>query len=205
MADNKVLFGLNNVHFAFETDGGWEKPISIPGAVSLAANAEGNQNVFYADNVPYVTFNANSGYSGDLEMALIPDAVLAKALGWYIDANGALVEDAQAVARPFAMLYEVKGDQKGRRNVYYNCTISRPSSNASTTTDTTEPQTQTLSITMIPKSLTVDGVQRDVTKASMEKTDANAAIYNAFYDSVYIPSGETGETGATGATGTTGA
>ena len=191
MADNKVLFGLQNVHIAFATDDGYGTPVKISGAVNLSTNAEGNQNVFYADNIPYVTFSGNSGYTGDLEMALVPDSVLAEMFGWEVDSNGALVENASGNPKPFALMYEVKGDAKNRRNVFYNVTAARPNRSAATTTDSTDPDTETLSITMIPKEFTsgtgATAVTRNVTKASMEPTADNATVYNGFFNAVYVP------------------
>lgn len=191
MADNKVRFGLENVHVAFKTDEGYDTPIAIPGAVNLSTNPEGNQDVFYADNIPYVTFSGNSGYTGDLEMALIPDAVLVQMFGWEVDSNGALVENASGTPKSFALIYEVKGDAKARRNVFYNVSAARPSGSAATMTDTTDPNTETLSITMIPTQFTsgtgASAVKRNVTKASMELSETNAAAYNAFFSAVYVP------------------
>ena len=192
MADNKVKYGLQNVYVAFHTDDGFGTPIHIPGAVNLTTDPEGNQNVFYADNLPYVTFNTNSGYTGSLEMALIPDAVLAEMFGWTVDDNGALVEDADGVAKPFALIYEVKGDAKNRRNVFYSVTAARPSGASATQTDSTEPNTETLNVTMIPKKLTfgsgASAIEKNVTKASMEPSATNTAAYNAFFSAVYLPS-----------------
>ena len=163
----------------------------IPGAVNLTMNPEGNQDVFYADNIPYVTFSSNSGYTGELEMAIIPDEVLAEMFGWEVDSNGAIVENASGTPKSFALLYEVKGDAKNRRNAFYNVSAARPSGSAATTTDTTDPNTETLSITMIPAQFTsgtgANAVTRNVTKASMELADGNASAYNSFFSAVYVP------------------
>lgn len=191
MAENKVRFGLENVYVAFKTDQGYDTPIHIPGAVSLSMSQEGNQDKFYADNIPYVTFSTNSGYTGDLEMALVPDAVLAEMFGWGVDDNGALVEIADGIPKSFALLYEVKGDAKARRNAFYNVTAARPSENANTTTDSTNPDTETLNITMIPAQFTsgtgANAVTRNVTKASMELGEGNVQAYNSFFAAVYVP------------------
>lgn len=191
MADNKVKYGLENVYVAFHTDNGFDTPIHIPGAVTLTTDPQGNQNVFYADNIPYVTFNTDSGYTGTLEMALVPDAVKAEMFGWQVDTNGALVEVSGGTPKAFALLYEVKGDAKGRRNAFYNVTAARPGSSAETQTDSTDPDTESLDITMIPKELTFGSGQsaftKKVTKASMELSDTNAAAFNAFFSAVYLP------------------
>ena len=53
---NKVKFGLKNCHYAkatFDEDGNvtYEKPIRMPGAVSLSMDPEGENENFYADDI----------------------------------------------------------------------------------------------------------------------------------------------------------
>lgn len=192
MADNKVRFGIQNVYVAFiKEDGTYDSPVHIPGARTLTTDPQGESSNWYADNIPYVTFNSNAGYTGSLEMALIPDAVLAQMMGWSIDSNGAIVEDAEAMSKSFALLYEVKGDAKNRRNVFYNVSAARPSSNAQTQEASIDPQTETLNVTMIPKSFTSEQTglagSKNITKASMEPSALNTAAWEAFFTNVYIP------------------
>ena len=78
MEKNKVKFGLNKVHYAkitsYDEEGvpTFAKPVRIPGAVSLSIDAEGEASNFYADDGVYYVINNNSGYTGDLEIALVP-------------------------------------------------------------------------------------------------------------------------------------
>ncbi len=182
--ENKVLFGLSNVHVAFQTEAGkWETPKPIPGAVNMSIDPEGDQEVFYADNTAYYTANANAGYSGELEIALVPNDVLAKMLGWEIDANGALVEISDGVPTPFALLFNVQGDQRARSTVYYNVTGSRPSDEWSTTEDATSVTTLKLPFTATPAALG----GKSVVKSVIEKNDANASVYGTFFTKVYEP------------------
>lgn len=200
MADNKVLFGIENVYVAFiKEDGTYDTPVHIPGARSLTTDPQGESSNWYADNIPYITFNSNAGYTGSLEMAYFPDTVIAQMMGWTIDDNGALVEDASATGKSFALLYEVKGDAKNRRNVFYNVSAARPSANNSTQEEGIDPQTETLNITMIPKQFNGEGTAvYNVTKASMYPTTENQTQYNGFFSAVYLPSFvESGETGQT--------
>lgn len=184
-ATNKVRFGLSDVAIAPLTGPGTYGDVTpIPGAVSLSTNPEGSTENFFADNGAYYTCVVNAGYKGDLEMALIPDSVKVTIFGWEIDANGALVEIADAVPKPFALLFKVKGDAKDRLNVFYNVTAERPSNENKTTENSASPTTEKLAVTMIPEE--IGG--KKVTKLSIEKSEANATAYSGFYDSVLTPS-----------------
>jgi len=187
MANNKVIYGLKNVHVAFRTDTSgtptWGDPIHIPGAVNFAPSPEGESSTFYADDGPYFKVNTNNGYTADLEMALIPDNVMATMMGWTIDDNGMLVEDANAMPTPFALLGQVSGDVKNRRFVYYNCTANRSEPAHATKGETLEPTTTTLSITILP--IEVGG--QLIVKGVIEPNETNTAVYNAFFDRVTVP------------------
>ncbi len=187
MANNKVIYGLKNVHVAFRTDTSgtptWGTPIHIPGAVNFAPSPEGESSTFYADDGPYFKVNTNNGYTADLEMALIPDSVMAEMMGWEFDDNGMLVETANATPKPFALMGQVTGDQKNRLFVYYNCVANRSEPAHATKGETLEPTTTTLSITILP--IEVSGSL--IVKGVIEPTETNAAIYNAFFDRVTVP------------------
>lgn len=95
---NKVKFGLKNCHYAkatFDEDGSvtYAKPVRIPGAVSLSMDANGEIEPFYADNIAYYVVNNNSGYEGDLEIALIPESFLTDIMHEELDGNGVLAEN----------------------------------------------------------------------------------------------------------------
>lgn len=181
---NKIRFGLSNVHVWPKTgDNEWGTVIKIPGAVNLSMSPEGSSENFYADNGAYYSAVANNGWSGEVEMAKIPDDFYVMALGWEIDKNGALVEISDAQAKPFAFAFEVNGDQQKRRTVYYECTVERPSNEDKTTEDTITPTTEKLTIKAVP----VNFGDKQSARLSLPKTSENEEVYNAFFTKVITP------------------
>lgn len=182
---NKVKFGLSNVHYAplnTAADGtvSFGTPVPLPGAVNLSLSPQGDTNTFYADDVAYYVTAANSGYQGDLELALIPDDFAADILKEALDETAkVLVENSQAESSAFALLFEFKGDQHRIKHVLYNCTAARPNVAGATTTNTKEPATATLSLTASPLA---DGRVKAKTTAETPE-----AIANAWYNQVWQP------------------
>lgn len=182
---NKVKYNLKNVYAAkLKKDAGgsfnYDAPKPIPGAVSISLNAEGESSPFYADGIVYFRSTANNGYSGDLEMALIPEWFRTEILKEKLDKNGVLVEKATTgEAEKFALLFEFDGDVKAIRHVLYNCSASRPSIASETKEDTIEPGTETLSLTADPRE---DGLVK-----SRSGDTTSDEIYANWYKSVYVP------------------
>ncbi len=180
---NKVKFGLSNVHIAkiTETDGEitYGTPFAMPGAKSLTADPEGETTKFYADNIVYYIANSNQGYSGDLEIAMIIKQFFKEILGQQEDTNGALFESADDITARFALMGEIEGDVKKRRFVYFDCTATRPSAEMNTIEESKDPQTDTVSITMSPRSTD------KAIKAVIEPNETNQDVYDTFFEKVY--------------------
>lgn len=187
--DNKVKYGLKNVYYAKATidptnnTATYETPVRWPGAVNLSLDAEGEQTKFRADNIDYWVGQDNDGYEGDFESALIPESFKIDILGFIKDGNGALIETADPVTQEFALLFQFEGDKKATRHVLYNCTASRPSVSGQTTEETTEPETETISLTAV--SVHSTALDKDIVKASV--TADETTQYNAWFESVYQP------------------
>ena len=141
------------------------------------------------DNKKYHNSYANNGYSGDLEIADIPEKFRIDILGERKDKNGALIEISNVEIASFAIMYQIEGDKTGRRCVYYNATVSRPSTEASTIEESKEAKTDTLSITTAPR------FTDEKVRAILERTTENATVYDNFYKSVYEEDAETEEQG----------
>lgn len=172
----KIKYGLSHVYYAIatETAGGvltYGTPVAWPGAVNLNLSAQGDKSTFYADNVEYFVTNANNGYEGDLETALIPDSFRENVLGETLDTKGFYVERTGAPTVEFALLFQFENDVNNTRHVMYRCVASRPEVNGATKEETIEPQTETVTISALPR------LNDHVVKAR--------APYNADADSSY--------------------
>lgn len=184
---NKIKYGVKNVHYAVATiadDGSatYTTPKRWPGAVSLSLDQQGESNPFYADDIVYYTSVANNGYNGDYESALVPDSFKLDVLGYIQDANGALIENADAPVVHFALMGEFTGDANGKRWVLYNNTANRPSVSGQTKEDSITPQTETVTIT----STTVynESLDCNIVKASVTADDTP---FDNWFDAVYQP------------------
>jgi len=181
MSKNKVKYGLKNVHYAVVTEVNgtvtYGTPKAVPGAVNLVQNPAGDPVEFYADDVMYFEESTNNGYTGTLEMALIPDEFRVDVLGDEIDSNGALIENANAHPNKIALMFEFDGDQKKTRHVNYNVSVTRPNVEGETRTNTKTPKTETLPITVRPALDSGD------VKAKLEQDQTG---YSTFYSAVYL-------------------
>lgn len=194
--ENKVKFGLKNVHFAIATiaaDGSatYGTPVPFPGAVSLSMDPQGENTPFYADNIVYWVGAANSGYEGDLEMALFSDAFRSQVLDELTDSNGVVLEDVDVEPVHFALLFQFDHDKNNTRHILYNCTATRPSVGSATTEDSREPQTESSTITAT--SIHVSSLDKDIVKARV--TQGNSK-YSTWFDAVYLPTAVSSGTGS---------
>ena len=115
-------------------------------------------------------------------MADIPNDILSEMLGMTIYNNIMLVESANDEPKEFALMFQVQGDQKNRRMVYYRCKTARPGEENNTNEASVNPTTDTLSLTMLP---TED--ENKYVKGKLELSDTNQAAYDAFFDAVLMP------------------
>jgi len=192
MSENKVQFNLKNVHYAVLTEGAsnsWGTPVAVPGAVSLTLDANGSDNDFYADGVIYYKTTVNNGYTGSLEMARIIDQMLKDI--WGItqgETDKVLYEKAGVEPVPFALLFQIDGDSEHEYYCFYRCIAGRPSIGANTTTESKDPDTQSIDITAMPL-ITGSAEQIDLIKSRTTK-DTPAATKTAWFTSVQTPAAE---------------
>lgn len=188
----KVRFGLKNAHYAVfnETTGVYGTPVWIPGSVSLSLTREGETSDFYAEDETWASFEMNNGYSGELEVPFVNDQLLVDLLGYTKDAtSGVVAEPADIQAAEFALLFEQGGNKDKVAYVFYNCTLSRPEASMNTKSDSTDPDTSTLSIRMKQRNFEIDNAVVPYVKSYVNSDDT---AFSTWFSTVTMP--------ATGAT-----
>jgi phi13 family phage major tail protein len=190
---NLVQFGLSNIAIAQLEEGEngatptWGTPVMWPGAVSISMDAAVEEAAKYADNRRYWGQYIDQGYTGELEVMQMLEAFATMALGWYVDELGGLVERNNGIKSNFAIMGQFEGDKHGARWVLYNCQAGKPSSEASTTEDTTEPETQTIPYNAAPIQI-ADGIT--ATKYTLFDDPGNPAAhaaYQGWFSQVTLP------------------
>ena len=186
MRDNKVKYGLRNVHYAVfdpETNE-YETPKPLKGAISMSLTARNYSKILAADDIEYWRANGNSGYDGDLNFALIPDDFREECLNEQVDtADNVRYETAELNTARFALLFEFQGDVKATRHVLYNCGATRPALAGQTITprDGPDPSQNT-------ETVTIDAAPRnDLLIKARTGASTTANVYNNWFSSVWTP------------------
>lgn len=184
MADNKVTFGLKNVHYAVITEGAegaitYGTPVKIPGGVEISLDPRGDMSELYADDILYYSASNNQGYDGTLSIAVIPEQFSIECLGEVKDdTDMVLTEKSNLVGKNFALLFEFDGDVKGIRHVLYNCSANRPKVTSKTKTNAKEPNTNELVFVSSPRAT-------DLAVKTKTTTTTPASVYDNWYKKVY--------------------
>jgi len=182
MPENKVKFGLRNVHYSKITESNGEItygiPTAIKGAVELTLEPRGDMIEFYADDMLYYSAQNNQGYDGTLNIALIPQEFATDCLGETKNDDDVITESANSKGSPFALMFEFDGDQKATRHVLYNCTANRPTVTGETKNDSPEPQTDELTFVASAR-------QGDYLVKAKTTGETGSEVYEGWYDEVY--------------------
>ena len=153
MAENKVQFGVSNLHFGtYEvSDLGvvtLGSPFHLPGTTSITLDAESEENKFYADDVVYWSGYSDNGYSGEITNALFTDEFKTKFMNYIELDDGGIAQIKGMQNKTVYMMFESNGDKEKRRGILYNVSLGQISREYATTEDTTEPQTASMSFTV---------------------------------------------------------
>lgn len=180
MNENKVRYGLRNVHVAvLESDDpatlAYGASRRLPGAVELTLEPRGDALEFEADDGMYHTSHNNQGYDGTLNIALLPDWFLTEILGEVKLASGEIRELADSQTKNFAIAFEYQGDKNATRHWLYNCSASRVP--LTSTTGKSEVNTTELSFVASPIEL-ADG-SRPVKGKFPKTSDSYDTVFDA--------------------------
>jgi len=186
----KIRYGISNVHVAVLTEANdgsitYGTPFAVKGAVSLSVDPEGGDSTpFYADNIVwYRSPETNSGYTGTLELAVTPENFLKQILSQVADSGdaGILYEYANNKPKRFALLFQAEGDTYNTRYCFYDCLAGRPSRSNDTKEDTITPGTESIAITMSPRSAD------SIVKAQIDQATGDATNYANWFSAVKEP------------------
>ena len=160
MAKRPIKFGVKNVHIAKVTEDAagaitYGTPFAAPGIVALTLDPQAETVEENADDITWFYDENNNGYNGNAEFEQLPDEYFTEILGWTKNTNGVLIEKADAVSSPFAIMFEftVRGDATvtGKRGCMFYCYGGRPSVSGNTKTNTIAPDHESVSIRAIPR------------------------------------------------------
>lgn len=183
--ENKVTYGLENVHYAVMTIAGdkvtYAKPKAIKGAVELSIEPKGDIKEFEADNSVYYAVSENQGYEGSLTIAKLPESFLTEVLGEKKDSDGTISESVDAKMNQFALLFQFEGDQTATRHVLYSCTANRPTVGSKTGK---EVNTTELSFKATGKPKENINESQIIKRRTTDTT--TPAVYNAWFNAVYL-------------------
>lgn len=182
---NKVKFGLKSLYYAPITvgTGGTEvygTPVAMPGAISMSLAKEGDSVELWADDTIYFSGSSGGGYSGTVELALVPESFKSDILGFEATTNGGLAENADASTTYFALLGEFGGDDEQQRFVFFKCTADRPDVAYATIENSRTPQTETLNIKAIPADISSK-------RLTVWRADSNDTAYTSWFTAVQTP------------------
>ena len=182
---NKVHYDLKNVFVALLTvdESGtvtFGTPKRMPGAIGMDLSAQGDTVKLRADGIDYYKNTSNSGYSGNLTMAMVPDWFREEFLGQTLSTTDKVLVENAVTDQPkaFALLYQFDGDKKARRHVLYNCLASRPNVKGENKDNQREADTEELALDC--SALPDGNVKASTTEGTPE------SVYNAWTSKVWM-------------------
>lgn len=175
---NKVEFGISELHVGTYTVTEGTVTLGTPyhqkGAVSFSPEEQSENNVFYADNIPYWSGYSGGTIEGDLEVAKFDDEFKTQFLGYRALTSGGLANVKNATKPNVYIAFQVEGDAENRRIIMYNCSLGVIGREYSTIEDSKEPATETLGVTCTGDNAT------GVSMASFKPSDTGyATLFSA--------------------------
>ena len=153
MNKNKVEFGTSNFHIGtYELDEhGAAKlgpSMAVPGMRALSLDADSEESKFFADDVVYYSDFNDNGMTGELNMALFPDAFKTAFLNFKEMADGGIAQIKGGVSKKVYFAFEGKGDKNRRRHIFFNASLGAIKRELKTIEEGKEVEEETLPITV---------------------------------------------------------
>ena len=150
---NKVEFGISNLYvgtYSVNTSGvvTMGTPYHQAGAVSFSPEEQSEKSDFYADNVIYWSGYTGGSFEGDLEVAKFDDTFKTQFLGYTSKGDGGLAVVKNTVKPNVWIAFQVEGDAESRRIIMYNCSLGGINRSYNTITESKEPITETIQVTV---------------------------------------------------------
>lgn len=181
-----IVYGLRNTYYAklnkqFTPD--YADPVRIPGIVSLTLTSEDNHEIANTgSNNPAAFFNTAHTYNGTLQFADLPIQFRQDILNEVVK-DGTVCEPIKGGTNEFALLFEIQGNARQRRYLFYRCRVWYPDIAADTIKNNVDVKGDSLPI------LALSPLWHDPTpyvKCYIENKPETADIYNGWFNKVYL-------------------
>lgn len=129
-AENKVTFGLENVHWSKPTiqagdEIQYSKPEKMPGSVELQLDPQSTDIKLKADNIDYYVSQSNDGYTGKLVFYNVSEEFLQYAVGEE-QVDELIAERSSSHGEPITLLFQIEGDKHAIRHCLTQVVVKRP-------------------------------------------------------------------------------
>ena len=150
--EDKVLFGFSDLYFGTFTeneDGSvtMGEPYHQRGAVCFSPSEQGNNYIFYADNVNYFSYYTSGTYQGDLVVARFDRDFRTKYLGEVELEDGGIAQVKNSIRPSIWMAFEIQGDKGPERCLFYNGSMGGITREYATIEENIEVQTESMPLT----------------------------------------------------------
>lgn len=185
-------FGVKNSHFAICTDEGrltYDKPVHVPGTVSISMEPSVESATSYADNEPWLDKTQDNGGSGtmsffDVESTPELRRLLADLTGYMVIKDGRMSLTANKKPKKFAFMCEQPGHVMGKRRCLLMCEMSKPKNEANTNQDS--PEITALEFPFKWRPVSLHTGDEDTKRTSGYDSYSGLSDYATFFDAVKI-------------------
>lgn len=128
--ENKVTFGLENVHWSKPTiqagdEIQYSQPEKMPGSVELQLDPQSTDIKLKADNIDYYVSQSNDGYTGKLVFYNVSEEFLQYAVGEE-QVDELIAERSSSQGAPITLLFQIEGDKHAIRHCLTQVVVKRP-------------------------------------------------------------------------------